>query len=129
MEQEASSIDSDFSALKWALGCAFACYLEGKRVMTAQERANKLGEVAPVIMSFLAFVIVLVVVATGWERHSTDEGAAAHLFQLLIVGQAPFVLMFLLTAKWSNLVKVVKPFAIQVGALALALGSLAVFRL
>ena len=97
--------------------------------MTAQEKANKLGAIVPVVMSFLAFGIVLAVVATGWERRATDEGAAAHIFQLLIVGQVPFVVMYLITAKWSKLAQVAKPFAIQVGALVVALGSVAAFKL
>lgn len=41
---------------------------------------NRLVGVVPVILSSVAFSLVLVVVATGWERGLKDEGAAAHLF-------------------------------------------------
>ncbi|HEX3431673.1 MAG TPA: hypothetical protein VHT03_12390 [Rhizomicrobium sp.] len=80
-------------------------------------------------MSLVAFAIVLVVVTTGWERHEADEGTAAHLFQLLIALQIPAVALFLITARSRRLAAMAKPLALQLGALALAVGSLAYFRL
>jgi hypothetical protein len=48
----------------------------------------------PVIMSIAAIVLVLGCVALFGITRGGDEGAAAHLWQLLIVGQLPFVAYF-----------------------------------
>jgi len=63
------------------------------------QRINKVSAIAPVVMSLLALAMVLVVVTTGWQRDVKDEGTAAHLFQLLIVMQVPFILTFVTTGK------------------------------
>lgn len=93
------------------------------------ERTNRIGAVAPVVMSVLALSLVLVVMTTGWDRGLKDEGAAAHLFQLLIAGQIPFVLAFLVTANWQRSLGVGKMVAAQLGALTLAVGAVAFFGL
>jgi hypothetical protein len=80
-------------------------------------------------MSLMALLIVAIVVSTGWERNLTDEGAAAHIFQLLIVAQVPFVVAFLVTADWRRIVAVARSLAIQLLAIGTALGSLALFKL
>lgn len=49
---------------------------------------------APMVMSSAALAVVLGrLVLTGTTR-SPDEGAAAHLFQIFIVGQLPIVVFF-----------------------------------
>ena len=96
--------------------------------MTRQQ-INRLSGVAPVAMSLLAFAIVAAALATGFERGEKDEGALAHLFQLLIVAQAPFILAFLATAEWDRLVRVARWLALQVAALVLAFAPVAYFRL
>ena len=130
IEAEAQHIESDAAALRWAVGCVFASYRERIRAMDFSGRMNRLGAVAPTVMSLLALADVLVVVTTGWERHLTDEGAAAHIFQLLIVGQVPFLLMYLTTVKWrQRFAAAVRPMVFQAVALVLALGSVAFFKL
>jgi hypothetical protein len=49
-------------------------------------------------MSGVAFATVLIHVLVSHGAHETDEGAAAHVFQLLFAGQAPFVAFFAM--KW-----------------------------
>jgi hypothetical protein len=49
-------------------------------------------------MSSVALITVIVHLLTSGGGRATDEGAAAHLFQILIAGQAPFVAFFAL--KW-----------------------------
>jgi hypothetical protein len=51
----------------------------------------------PVAMSIIAFALVLSHVLSGGV-HEADEGTEAHLWQLLMVGQAPLVVYFAL--KW-----------------------------
>jgi hypothetical protein len=45
-------------------------------------------------MSIAAIVVVLVHVAMFGAAREVDEGAAAHLWQLLIAGQVPLVVYF-----------------------------------
>jgi hypothetical protein len=51
----------------------------------------------PMVMSSVALITVIAHLLASGGRE-TDEGTAAHLFQLLIAGQAPFVAFFAL--KW-----------------------------
>ena len=48
----------------------------------------------PVAMSALALAVVLVAVTFFDATRQTDEGAAAHLWQLLIAGQLPIIAFF-----------------------------------
>jgi len=54
--------------------------------------------VIPMAMSSVALITVLVHLLPVGAGRTTAEGTAAHLFQLLIAGQAPFVAFFAL--KW-----------------------------
>ena len=94
-----------------------------------RQKINRVSAIVPVVMSLLAVALVLVVVTTGWERHLNDEGAAAHIFQLLIVVQVPFILAFLATADWRRFAAIARPVALQVGSLFLAVGSVVFFKL
>ena len=85
--------------------------------------------IAPLAMSLVALLDVAVVVSTGWERTLKDEGAAAHLFQLLVVLQIPLILAFLATADWKRFARAAPLAALQVGGLALAVGAVAFFKL
>jgi hypothetical protein len=94
-----------------------------------RQKINRICGIVPVVMSLAALCIVMVVITTGWERNLTDEGTAAHTFQLLIVAQMPFVLAFLATANWKRLMEVLRPFSLQVLTIGLALGSVTYFKL
>jgi hypothetical protein len=48
----------------------------------------------PVAMSFAALAIVLAHVAIDGAAREADEGAAAHLWQLLMASQLPFLVIF-----------------------------------
>jgi hypothetical protein len=52
----------------------------------------------PVTMSLIALVTLLVAFVTGGLVHETDEGTAAHIWQLLMGGQIPIVAYFAI--KW-----------------------------
>jgi len=94
-----------------------------------REAIHRLSGRVPVAMSLLGLAIVLAVVGTGWQRRLPDEGAAAHLFQLLVVAQAPLILLFLATADWKRWREPAAWLGLQAGALALALAPVAYFRL
>jgi hypothetical protein len=50
----------------------------------------------PLVMSFAALATVLIVVVLHGTSPKADEGAAAHIWQLLMAGQLPFVAFFAL---------------------------------
>ena len=52
----------------------------------------------PVAMSLCALATVLVFIALHGTAPQADEGAAAHIWQLLMAAQAPIVLFFAI--KW-----------------------------
>ncbi len=52
----------------------------------------------PLCMSFAALAVVLIHLAIAGAAREADEGTAAHLFQLLMAGQAPFIAFFAI--KW-----------------------------
>ena len=52
----------------------------------------------PVAMSLAALATVLIYVAMHGTAPQADEGAAAHIWQLLMAAQAPIVLFFAI--KW-----------------------------
>jgi hypothetical protein len=52
----------------------------------------------PLVMSAIALALVLWHLAFFAPAEAGDAGAAAHLFQLFIVGQAPFAAWF--AARW-----------------------------
>ena len=90
---------------------------------------NRWTAILPVVMSLAALALVGAAVATGWERDLTDEGIAAHLFQMLIVAEVPVVALFLGTADRGNFRRVAGLLAMQIAALGAALGSVALFHL
>jgi hypothetical protein len=59
---------------------------------------RRFSAVAPVAMSLAAFALVLTSLIVQGSSPQADEGAAAHLFQLLLAGQAPIVAFFAI--KW-----------------------------
>ncbi|MCW5853723.1 MAG: hypothetical protein KIT87_26890 [Anaerolineae bacterium] len=53
--------------------------------------------ILPITMSLAALALVLGHVAMFGVTHEADEGTAAHLFQLLMAGQTPFIAFFAMT--------------------------------
>ena len=68
----------------------------------------------PLVMSFAVLTLVLGHAAVFGIVHETDEGAAAHIWQILMAGQIPFVIYFMST--WL-------PRRMRESLLVLALGS------
>jgi hypothetical protein len=52
----------------------------------------------PLVMSLAALSVVLGHIAISGVARQADEGAAAHLWQLLIAGQIPIVAFFAVTS-------------------------------
>ncbi len=51
----------------------------------------------PLVMSLAALGVVLGHIAVSGTAREPDEGAAAHIWQLLMAGQIPFIAFFALT--------------------------------
>lgn len=51
----------------------------------------------PLAMSLAALVLVISHISTVGAARETDEGTAAHLWQLLMVGQIPVIAFFAIT--------------------------------
>jgi hypothetical protein len=94
-----------------------------------RQKINRISAIAPTVMSLAAFLLVMVAVTTGWGHDAKDEGAAAHIFQLLIALQIPLILVFLVTADWSRFALVAAVLSTQAVALALAFAPVAYFNL
>ncbi len=50
----------------------------------------------PLVVSFLALAILIIYLALYGGVHETDEGTAAHLFQILMAGQVPIIVFFVI---------------------------------
>jgi hypothetical protein len=72
--------------------------------------------ILPVAMSLAALALVLGHAAVYGVVHEADEGAAAHIFQLLMAAQVPLVAYFLF--KWLPRVpgQTLRVLALQAGA-------------
>ena len=83
----------------------------------------------PVLMSLAALAIVLSALAIAGPVRQADEGAAAHLFQLLVAGQLPVLAYFIV--KWApkHATAALIVLAAQAAALALAFVPVWWFRL
>ena len=51
----------------------------------------------PIAMSLLAVAVVLTHIALAGTAPQSDEGTAAHLWQLLMAGQLPIIFFFAIT--------------------------------
>ena len=78
-------------------------------------------------MSLIAITMVLVHFAIFGIVHETDEGTAAHIFQLLMVAQLPLVAFF--AVKWVPRApkQAGQVLALQVGAALGAIGAVIFF--
>ena len=90
---------------------------------------NRWTAMTPLLLSGAAFLLALIAGVTGWERDLPDEGAAAHLFQLLIAAQVPIVILFLWTADRAQFRSTGKWLAFDLVAIALAFAPVALFHL
>jgi hypothetical protein len=83
----------------------------------------------PVAMSFAALATVLAQLLIHGVVREGDEGAAAHIFQLLIVGEVPIVGFFVI--KWLPRVglQALPVLSLQMGAVLAALAPVFILKL
>ena len=91
--------------------------------MTAPQ-INRFSAKVIIVLSILALLTVLSGFTYSPQPPETDEGAAAHIFQLSIAAVALSILVFLTTADWKQPLRSVRPLTFPVAALVLAFGAL-----
>ena len=89
-------------------------------------RAQQINRVSWIVLIVLS-LIALATVVSGFlqpPQSQTDEGAAAHIFQLSIVAFVPATLLFLATADWSQPLRTARAFGIPFVTVLVACGVL-----
>ncbi len=83
----------------------------------------------PIAMSAAAIALLIFALTTGWGKGPPgDEGAAAHLWQLLVGLQVPLIVVFLATADWRRPLGVMGMLGLQVLGLVLAMAPVAILH-
>jgi DMSO/TMAO reductase YedYZ heme-binding membrane subunit len=97
----------------------------------ANETANRISTAGIVAFSLIGLLAVLfgtLPVMAGQAAPPTDEGIAAHVFQLSIAALLLMSLVFLATVDWKQPLRVVRRLGLPVTALVLALGTLSYYE-
>ncbi len=89
--------------------------------MTFPAMIKKPSAFLPLVMSFAALAVVLVHVGVFGAAREADEGTAAHLWQLLMAGQLPFLAFFAISWLQRNPKQALQVMALQAAALVAAL--------
>jgi len=91
-------------------------------------RGRDLNRISGKVVLVLS-VAALVTVLTGFTQPpQADEGAGAHIFQLLVVALMPTILLFLATADWRQPLRSVRPLAIPTVVMVAAFAALYVLE-
>lgn len=83
----------------------------------------------PLLMSLTALLIAIVYIITTGGQPQADEGAAAHIFQLMVVGQVPIIGFFLLRWIRASPMACLGVVSCQILALVAALLPVWIYRL
>jgi energy-coupling factor transporter transmembrane protein EcfT len=87
-------------------------------------RGQQINRVSGKILIVLSLIALLAVLSGYTLPPQTDEGTAAHIFQLSIVALVLMILIFLATADWRQPLRSGRPLALPAAALVLAFGAL-----
>ncbi len=85
---------------------------------------QKINRVSGKVIIVLSLTALLAVLSGYFQPPQPDEGSAAHIFQLSIVGLVPVILLFLATADWQQRWRSARPLALPVATLVVAFGAL-----
>lgn len=86
--------------------------------------AEQLNRVSRRTLILLAVVALLTVLSGFAQPPQADEGAAAHIFQLSVVGFVLTLCLFLVTADWKRPSRSARPLALPASVLTVAFGAL-----
>ena len=93
------------------------------RNMSAQQ-VNRISGRVVVALALIALLTVLTGYLQPPQPRETDEGAAAHIFQLSIILVALTTMLFVATANWKQPWQSLRPLALPAGTLVLAFAAL-----
>lgn len=94
-----------------------------------RQKINFIAATVSIVLAVQALIVVLLAIFTGWNRHLTDEGAVAHIFQILIMAEALSTLAYLGTADWKRLRQVTQVVGVQVAIFAITFATGSFFKL
>jgi hypothetical protein len=97
--------------------------------MTVPTMIKKPSAFLPLAMSLAALTVVLFHIAFYGAVHGADEGAAAHLWQLLMAAQLPFLLFFAVRWLPSSPKQAMQVMVLQVAAVCAALAPVCFLNL
>ena len=86
--------------------------------------AERINRVSGKVIIALSVTGLLAVLSGYTQPPQTDEGAAAHIFQLSIMALVPMVVLFLATADWRQPSRSARPSVFPAAALAVAFAAL-----
>ncbi len=87
-------------------------------------RGERINRISGWVVTGLGLVALLAVISGYFQPRQTDEGAAAHIFQLSIVLTVPTLLLFFITADWKQPVRNLRALMVPGVALVVAFGAL-----
>ena len=82
----------------------------------------------PLAMSFAALATILIFIASKGTQPQTDEGAAAHIWQLLMAAQLPLIAYFAIRWVPQSPRKAVPILVLQLGAALAAMAPVFLLR-
>jgi len=95
----------------------------------AYRTLNRVSAVLPPILSAAAVGLILFAMTTGWGQGKGDEGAAAHIFQIMMALQLPVIALFLATADWRVRRPILGAVMVQIAAIGVVFAVGAWFRI
>ena len=96
-----------------------------------RQAIHRLAGLLPLLLSLAALGLVTSALLFNWvtPQPDGDEGAPAHIFQLLILAQLPLILIFLTTTESNDWKRTGKWLGLQVAAIGAALFPVFYFQL
>jgi hypothetical protein len=92
--------------------------------MNRAQKINRAAALTAITLSLIALVTVLTGYLQPPQPRETDEGSAAHIFQLSIAALFPTLLAFLVTADWKKPWRSVCPLIFSAATLIVAFAAL-----
>lgn len=86
--------------------------------------AHRINWVSGKVLLLLSVTALIAVLSGYVSPPQADEGAAAHIFQLAVVGLLPIGVLFFATADWKQPWRSARPLALAAATLVLAFGAL-----
>ena len=97
---------------------------EGKTNSSRARKINRAAAIATIVLSLIALFTVLSGFLLPPQPPETDEGSAAHIFQLSIAALLPTLMAFLATADWKHPARSARPLLFPAAALTIAFAAL-----